>query len=193
MRNRRDLARVLFVALATLVIPATARSQASLEQEPDIGIAPAPTPQPSWIQLQPGTRVRIWLPGGSTVEGRLLTLDDRTLTLLSDANQNLSLSPESVAKFEVLKSRKGHWLAGALVGAIAGAAMGAVEEPGCTGGDCYTRAENVVYSSIGAGLVGALVGALSVTDQWAEIPLTRPAQSKVAAHKGAAITLVLRF
>jgi hypothetical protein len=68
MRNRRDLARVLFVALATLVIPATARSQASLEQEPDIGIAPAPKPQPSWIQLQPGTRVRIWLPGGSTVE-----------------------------------------------------------------------------------------------------------------------------
>lgn len=157
---------------------------------------PAP-PSRTWVQVLPGTQVRIWLSGASSVvEGRLLNLDDGGLMVLSGANQNLSFSRHSVSKLQVLKGQKGHWLAGAIAGTILGVAIGAAETPGCTVNDgCYTRAENMAYDGLGAGLIGALVGALIKTDQWADVPLLLPpTQAKgSAAKRGVAVTFAWRF
>jgi hypothetical protein len=147
--------------------------------------------------LQAGTRVRLWLEGnGGTVKGNLVALNDHTFSLVSGENQNLSFPRDTVTRIDVVKERHRHWLAGMIIGASFGAALGAVETPGCGGndGDCYTRGENIGYGALGAGIVGALVGALYQTEEWVEVPFGGTSNPiPRMAGRGTAVSFVWRY
>jgi hypothetical protein len=172
-RARSDLA----------MVPAEDRSDArpAVREQKTMEMTPTATGlSGTAVQIQPGTKVRMSVTGASGgVEGTLLASSDRALTVVDEENQTLSFPRNTVTKLEVLRGRRGHWLAGAVVGTLLGAIIGAVETPGCAGndGDCYTRGENIGYGSLGFGLVGSLVGALIRTDQWAEMPVDRHAHA----------------
>ena len=146
--------------------------------------------------LQPGTRVRLWLKGdGGTVKGNLVALNDKNFSLVSGENQNLSFPRETVTRVDVVKERHRHWLAGTIIGTAVGAGIGAAETPGCAGndGDCYTRAENIAYGALGAGIIGALLGALYQTEEWVEISVERASPVATSAGRRIAVTFVWRY
>ena len=147
--------------------------------------------------LQPGTRVRLWLQGdGGTVKGNLVSLSNLAFSLVGGQNQNLSFPRKHVTRIDVVKEQKRHWLAGMIIGTSVGAALGAVETPGCAGndGDCYTRGENMGYGALGAGIIGALLGALYQTEEWVEVPLDRaPPLAGGTAARGFTVSFVWRY
>jgi hypothetical protein len=160
--------------------------------ERDEGTEPSPRSEESAV-LRPGTKVRLWFAGpGFSAKGNLLSVSDEAFTLVESDGQNLSFPRDTVTRVEVLQARKGHWLMGAIIGTALGAAIGAVETPGCGGndGDCYTRGENIAYGSLGPGIVGALVGALYKTDRWIEVTLDRvPAAGNRTADRRFAVLI----
>jgi len=147
--------------------------------------------------LLPGTKVRLWLDrDGDTVKGNLVALNERSFSVVSGDNQNLSFPRDTIARIDVVKERHRHWLAGMIIGTAFGAAVGAAETPGCGGndGDCYTRGENIGYGALGFGLVGALVGALIQTEEWVEIPFERgPRLVMTTVPRGLAVSFVWRY
>jgi hypothetical protein len=125
--------------------------------------------------LPPGTRVRVTFAGPvGSVTGNLQALDDDRITLIDSENLRLSFPRETVTQLEVSQGRKAHWLLGTVLGTVAGALIGAADPPGCDAdGTCWTRAENIGYTAVGLGLIGALAGALYRTDQWVEVSVDK--------------------
>jgi hypothetical protein len=125
-------------------------------------------------RILPGTKIRVQLADqDNAIEGVLLRTDAGTFTLSAE-KQNLSFAQERVTRVEVMTKRKRHWLAGMIIGAAVGAAVGASETPGCDAdGTCWTRGENIGYTGVGLGLIGALVGALYQTEDWGQVPVAQ--------------------
>ena len=83
-----------------------------------------------------------------------------------------------LSRVEVSKGRKGHTLAGAGIGLLAGASIGALYgiaecqgSPSCTGGSDgdMTILESLAWAGIGGGIglvVGGVIGALYKTERW---------------------------
>ena len=70
------------------------------------------------------------------------------------SNQSVGFDRARITRLEVATRQKSHWLAGLIAGTVAGALIGAAEQPGCDQNECYTRAENIGYTATGAGLIG---------------------------------------
>jgi hypothetical protein len=157
--------------------------------------ADPPEPPPPAIRdalnaLQPGARVRVQIGDGGIVRGSLLSLSDRTFTLTNVANQTVEFPREQLTKVEVVTGRRRHTLQFGLVGLGLGAVMGAIDPPGCDpDGTCWTRAENIGYTSIGTGMIGALIGALYRTEQWVEVPVDSLTIRAVPGGSGLAVSL----
>ncbi len=111
-----------------------------------------------------GDRVTITDPAGIVTNGRLITFSNQSLRLMVQSAGPIEVSESSVAKIELMASRARK---GALVGLIAGSAVGALAvalTPPCSR-FCVGPKKGVailpvagIVGGIGAGL-GALIGA----------------------------------
>lgn len=157
---------------------------------------PQPTPEPEYPPaFAPGTRARASLVGeNGTVVGTVVSVDADFLTLVTENQRSVSLPRDDVAKLEISTGRKGHALWGALIGAGAGALIGLAEgADDCVGDECYTRGENVAYGALGAGMIGALVGALYRTDRWVTVPSTGIRVGVDVTPRGAGVSMTWSF
>lgn len=161
---------------------------------PELPVKPASAVVP----ITSGTTMRVRFSGaGRFVEGNLVGVDDRSLTIIDgDNQQSLTFPRDMVTRVDILGRQKGHALQFGLIGAGLGVLTGVVEKPTCTaetppGVECWTRAGNIGAYSVGFGLIGALIGALYRTQEWVEVPLNRLAPDGKAAdlRTGIAITV----
>lgn len=146
--------------------------------------------------LAVGRRVRAELSGeGERIVGSLSAITDRGLILVIDEQAEIELPRARIQRLEMSYGRKGHSLAGLLIGAGAGALLGALEKPdkNCVGEGCLTRGENIGYGALGAGVLGGLVGALIRTDRWLEIPSDRFRLRVDCGREKAGIQVALSF
>jgi hypothetical protein len=128
-----------------------------------------------------GARVRVQATASQWVKGMLVGADSAGVTLVPEGapplgpNQ-LRLPTASLARFELATGTKRHWLAGLVIGAAAGAAMGFafdVDPVACQYDDTYfcSRGEAVALGAGTFGVIGAGVGALVKTERWTPIAL----------------------
>ena len=168
------------------------------ERKPELPEKPEKPPS-AVAPLTAGSLLRVRFSGaGRFVEGNLVGVNDRSLTIMDSENQqSLTFPRDMVTRVDILGRQKGHALEGGLIGAGLGVLAGVIEQPSCTpetppGLECWTRAENIGAYSVGFGLIGALIGALYRTQEWVELPLNRLASTSRAAAApatGIAITV----
>jgi len=144
--------------------------------EPPAAVATPPTlvrdDRP--LTVVPGTKMRVRRSDtGREIQGQFIGVDERAVTLGTE-QWRVEIPLEVVDQVHVVRAQKAHWLEGLGLGAACGAVIGAFETPGCSGGECYTQAENIVYDAIAAGLIGALIGALYRTDVWVDVSVRQP-------------------
>jgi hypothetical protein len=152
--------------------------------------------------LSAGDRVRARLiGGGEPVVGVIDATGPNEIVVRAKdkAQPPLRLSLTQVAKLEVVRGRRSHWVAGAAIGFLPGAFVGvaAAANSECDP-DCDHTGEAFAFGCVGGivtGTVGALVGLAVRTDRWAIVEERRP---KVAltlgpARHGFRANLSLRF
>ncbi len=140
--------------------------------------------------VRPGARVRLSAPdlGITKYNGSLVSVTRDTLTV-----DTLAVALASVTRLDVHRGRKSNTWKGAAYGFVAGAIPGAVlSYAGCASdpdpfieippGVCAGLGV-VLYGGIGAG-IGAIVGALTRTDRWEEVPLDQLRVSFVPQRDG---------
>jgi hypothetical protein len=142
-----------------------------------------PAPQPPTLRLPVGARVRVRpvAAPGDWLGGTLMSADSEGIGLLPEnapplAGSELRLPRGTVARLEILTGQKRHWLAGLIVGAVAGIALGAsmdVDPERCQFDDNYfcSRGEALAAGGLVLGGMGAGVGALVRTDTWLPVAL----------------------
>ena len=151
------------------------------------------------------SRVRVTLRTGPGLEyvGNLDAWQGESLELSGSGLAHQSIPLSDLAKLEISRGKKGHWLVGALIGTGVGIGAGLLISSGNNADDPASNdpfsgfagsvAEQgtnmgIVFVSTlaGAGL-GALVGALIKTEKWEEVPIPRasPQGPATVARQGA--------
>ena len=138
--------------------------------------------------IEPGARVRVTAPdcGVRRLAITVEELSGDSFTFLGDptrsSNSINNCSLASVTRLEVRSGRQRRWGRGALIGGIVGGAFGLVGSVGyvadgctfgCDGQEAAIFASGIAFFGIGAGIIGAGIGALIKTDRWEEVPLDR--------------------
>ena len=192
-----DRARAEVAEAARRINPSPAASGSDTKGDDEPALT-TDSRQPVVPSLNAGTMMRLRLSGaGRYVQGNLVGVNDRTVTLVDSENQqNLTFPRDMVTRVDILGRRKGHALEGLLVGAGLGVLAGAVERPSCTADtppevECWTRAENISAYSFGLGLIGMLIGALWKTDEWVEVPQDRLSTTGKVAGGAAGIAITI--
>jgi hypothetical protein len=133
------------------------------------------------VQLEPGLRVRVWAPTPPLVRqpGRLTAFHADTMHLhldrpLSRGARGVVVPLAQVTRLDVSRSRHSRArkaLGGAIIGLVAGAAIGAA-----SGGDCentivcYTPGEGAAMGGVLFSGVGALIGVLlPPSERWERV------------------------
>ncbi|TFH64763.1 MAG: hypothetical protein E4G90_07440 [Gemmatimonadales bacterium] len=155
------------------------------------------------LWLKPGAKVRLTVPtlglnerggwvqelNGDTLVAHVGVMHEGRLRL-----EMLHVPMSSITKLDVVTGRKGHWLEGAGIGFLIGAAIGLA-----SGDDpsnqwfAYSAGEKALAGGLGFGLIGAGVGALIKSDKWSEVPLDRIRPRLVAQQDGVGLGVSLRF
>jgi len=161
--------RLAFVA-ATLGLPAA-------------GAAAQPASEPPALKLPVGARVRVQVVAepGPWLNGSLAAADTGGIALFPEggppfAGGELRLPRESISRLEIAAGKKRRWLAGLLIGAAAGVAMGLamdVDPVQCKFDDDYACSRGEALGLMGGTLAvsGAGVGALVKSDVWIPVAL----------------------
>jgi hypothetical protein len=148
--------------------------------------------------LAQGARVRVTALGGTRrqLTGSLLSLDERTLTIMDADGQTVKVPREIVTRLDVSWGRKRSVLPGLLIGAAAGGLIAAIL-PLCDSydGTCSTRGELITGGVIAFGGIGAGVGALVKSDKWVEMPMgrVRVGLQPIPSRRGVGVALTLGF
>ena len=154
-------------------------------------------------ELARGDQVRLRLSsGGKSVRGSLDAVGpDEVVVRPTDPAQPLLRVPsQQLAKLEVVRGRRSHWVRGAVIGFVPGALfMGAavLAMSECYR-DCDETGEVLAYGLAGGaitGAVGALIGLAVKTDRWVVVQNRRPklALSLAPAKGGFRAGVCLRF
>ena len=132
--------------------------------------------------LARGDQVRVRLTsGGKPIRGTIDAAGPGEIVVRpKDAAQPpLRLSPQRMAKLEVVRGRRSHWVRGAVIGFIPGALVGGVSAVAFS--DCYRDCDHagdvVKYALVAGamtGTVGALIGLAVKTDRWVLVQDRRP-------------------
>jgi hypothetical protein len=148
------------------------------------GALAQPVAEPTPLTLPMGARVRVqtMVAPGSWVKGVLVSADSASVAIVPEdapplgANQ-LRVPSASLGRFELRTGSKRQWLAGLIVGAALGLAVGATADVNPDTCD-YTyshefcsRGEAVAASVAVLGGMGAGIGALVKTDRWTPVAL----------------------
>jgi len=171
--------------------------------------------EPPVIQLPVGARVRLRVAASPErwVNGSLTDADSGSLALLPEgappfAGRELRLRRESVSQLEIATRRKRQWLAGLVVGAAVGVALGFavdVDPVQCEFDSDYacSRGEAIALVGVGTAALGAGVGALVKKDVWMPVALDAlgPPPARVGAGgprlratpHGLSLELAVRF
>lgn len=148
--------------------------------------------------VREGAKVRVWSPQGqiSGHVGRLVTVDEKTLTVdLGDAATPTVLERALVTRIQVSQGRKRHVALGALIGFATGAALGALIYANTedAGECCAPEVFAGVTGGLGA-LAGGLVGAVTKTERWQDVPLAQPRVRSTPDQPGRfMLTVTVRF
>ncbi len=139
----------------------------------------AQQPVANTMSVEPGTRIRAWGSASTLpVTGTLVSTSGSSLRIAHDRD---TADVQNVTRIQVVNGRRGHALAGALVGAVAvGGTLAIAGAASCPSNNCIPGA-GVAAGILGVGgaavgaLVGGIVGAVIHTDRWQDVPLTRAA------------------
>lgn len=129
-----------------------------------------------------GDRVRLRLSsGGKTLNGTLDATgpDEMVVRPQDEAQPVLRLSPAQLAKLEVVRGRRSHWVGGAVIGFVPGALFTAYAVASLSecDPDCDHTGEALAYGLVGGlvtGTVGGLIGLAIKTDRWVEVDTRQP-------------------
>ena len=161
---------------------------------------------PAWLAAQTevspvlvDSRVRVTThsaPGLATA-GTLESWDGESLELSGSGFAPQTIPLSDLAKLEISRGKKGHWLAGTLIGAGLGIGVGLVAASGNEAepsdpsnlfepfaaelGETTEDAGIVLLSTLAGAGLGALVGALIKTEKWEEVPIPTAAPQGPAA------------
>lgn len=130
----------------------------------------------------PGDRVRVLEIGSDQpVEGRLVAITGAGLAYQPEQGEALQLGPSEIASVEVVR-RTSRWGTGLVVGAAAGAVIGAVWNPSADDTECATACPGIfgdgdhrlfsgVLGALAGGLAGGIVGSFFRTEYWEPVLL----------------------
>jgi hypothetical protein len=156
------------------------------------------TLSPAWLAAQTevspvllDSRVRVTThsaPGLATA-GTLESWDGESFELVGSGFAPQTIPLSDLAKLEISRGKKGHWLAGTLIGAGLGIGVGLLAASGGTFDDPIdqsvfeqsTDAGIVIASTLAGAGLGALVGALIKTEKWEEVPIPKAVPQGPAA------------
>jgi len=131
--------------------------------------------------LSRGDQVRVRLTsGGEPLRGTIDAAGPGEIVVRpkDPAQPPLRLSPQQMAKLEVVRGRRSHWVGGAVIGFVPGAALGvAVAMSRECDPDCDHSGAAVGNAFVGGaitGTVGALIGLAIKTDRWVLVQDRRP-------------------
>jgi hypothetical protein len=107
-----------------------------------------------------GARVRLTIPGAARQQltGNILTVDEKTLTMIDQGGQRVKVPRELVTRVDVSVSRKRYAVPGFLIGAAVGGLLGAIPEDCTTGSVCLPASVTVPVYGVMLGAIGGLVG-----------------------------------
>ena len=159
--------------------------------------------QEDGLPPQPGERVRLKAcsPVCEKLKGTCAALSGDTLRLRTeDAAEPAAIPIASVMELEVQRGRKSNWATGAIVGFGLGAAAGAIAgaavcaDEACSGISAG-HAAFVAGAVGGAGfaIIGTVLGALTKSDKWEEVPLDQLRVSVVPGHDGVGLRVSVGF
>lgn len=155
-----------------------------------LAAALAAPPAPSADLLAKGDRIRVRTLGGTTMVGRVLDVDAKTLLfLLPDRREPMHLWLSELECLEVPDGRRSRAREGTLIGlSTAGAALlfgGQMQQQ-----DAFGR--SVLFASTGATL-GLLIGGLIKTENWKPIGLAAPRVAVLPAPRGVGVQIHLQW
>lgn len=179
------------------------------------GAVAQPASAPPALELPVGARVRVRVVAapGPWMKGFLAGADSGSIAIVPEgapplAGSELRLPRETVSRLEIAAGKKRHWLAGLVVGAAAGVAMGFaqdVDPTRCEFDYDYACSRGEALALVGGTLaaIGAGIGALVKTDVWIPVALDAlgPPPARVgrvgpalrAAPGGLSLGLTVRF
>ena len=142
-----------------------------------------PASEPPVLRLPVGARVRVQVVAapGPWMKGYLAGADSASIALLPEGapplvGSEFRLPRETISRLEIATGQKRHWLAGLVIGAAAGVALGFamdVDSTLCEFDDNYfcSRGEALALSGGMLGALGAGIGALVKSDVWIPVAL----------------------
>lgn len=156
--------------------------------------------------LEVGSRVRLVAPSTSPerLTGTIVRLDATALELqMADRKQPALVPRDVITKIEISHGRKSR-TRGALIGALAGAAVGSIAvlatpDTSCNAGDLFeclggpTQGEAALIVGAMGAAAGALVGSLIPPGERWQAAAARPRVSLAPRHKGVQIALSFAF
>jgi hypothetical protein len=135
-------------------------------------------------EVQLGSRVRLRtsdVPAG--VEGLVVALDDRVLTIAADKGVPVKVPVTSLTSLQVGSGKKRNALKGFIIGAAVGLLGYALDDQREESGGLW----------LGSPLLGAGIGALVKTDRWHDVPVRSSTGRMGTSTHPAAVTVTLRF
>jgi len=135
-------------------------------------VVPPDVPTGSRVRVRTATAPDVWQ------KGTVASWHQDALELSIEGGWNRTLPLPELVSLEISRGRKSNTGKGALVGGIAGAAIGAVSSIAIAIADPLEGAgfgEYTLYTlgvtAVGAG-IGALIGSLARTERWEAVPLS---------------------
>ncbi len=147
------------------------------------GVVAQPALEPPALKLPVGARVRIRVVAapGPWMKGYLAGADSAGIAVVPEgapplASSELRLPRETISRLEIATGKKTRWLAGLVIGAAAGVAMGFamdVDSTRCEFDDNYSCSRGEAVGLMGATMagLGAGIGALVKSDVWIPVAL----------------------
>jgi hypothetical protein len=150
------------------------------------------------VPMPAGTRVRVTTPEvqARRVTGTLVEASERVIVLAFASGERRAIPVEAVTRLERSRGRRGHPVAGAVVGGLLGGGFVALMSGlACDVEDCEGSPAGAVLLGVGLGaLPGAGVGALIKTERWDAVPADRVRLTLAPVRgSGAALRLSLQF
>lgn len=131
--------------------------------------------------LQPGVRVRVSTAPASSpnwIVGTLIAVTNDRLAIRAqpDSGREIEIARTAVTRLEVSHGQRSRWLKGLGLGFLVGTGAGAVLGEVAIGeGDLAPGHRALIGAALGAplgALTGVVIGALSKSERWQEIPVT---------------------